>query len=253
MKDDGKEGLSRREAIGALALGTGALAAGCVSEARAEPPSAPPGGPQPPAFAGRHEAAPLRFAPGSLHGISEQMIKSHHDNNYAGAVRNLNKIEAELAKVTAETPPAVVAALRDRELVFRNSVTLHELYFGNLGGSGPASGGVASVLQETYGTMSRWEEHFRATATGLGGGSGWVVLAWDLHRDVVFTQWSGNHSQAIARAAPLLVLDMYEHAYAIDYGADHAHYIDAFFQNVPWDEVNGRLDRARRAAAALRG
>ncbi|WP_394836420.1 hypothetical protein LVJ94_05885 [Pendulispora rubella] len=204
------------------------------------------------AFAGKHEPKPLPFQPSALKGLSEKMMVSHHDNNYAGAVKNLNRVEEELSRVTKETPAFVVGGLKQSELTFRNSATLHELYFANLGGDGRPSGNIEKVLGEAYGSFGRWEELFRATGASLGGGSGWVVTTWDLHRDVPYTFWSGNHTQAFSASATLLVMDMYEHAYQIDYGAAAAKYIDAFFANIHWDEVNRRLERARRAAAALR-
>jgi Fe-Mn family superoxide dismutase len=196
---------------------------------------------------------PLPFNPAKLTGISEKLITSHHDNNYAGAVKNLNKVEQELARINADTPPFVVAALRDRELTFRNSKALHEAYFANLGGDGKRSGAIETTLGEAYGTTAAWEAQFRATALGLGGGSGWVVLALELDSGGLRTYGSNGHTQALAGATPLLVLDMYEHAYQMDYGAEHAKYVDAFFANVKWDEVNRRLERARAAFSALRG
>jgi Fe-Mn family superoxide dismutase len=206
-----------------------------------------------PALAANHTPVPLPFAPTSLTGISERMIVSHHDNNYAGAVRNLNVIETQLQSITAETPAPVVVALRERELTFRNSKTLHEAYFANLGGDGHRSGSIETALSESYGTSARWEEHFRFTAAGLGGGSGWVVLAYELDSGLLRTAWSGGHTQAVVGGVPLLVLDMYEHAYQMDYGAAAARYIDAFFQNVNYDEVNARLERAIRLGAIARG
>ena len=206
-----------------------------------------------PALAADHVALPLPFAPTALNGISERMIVSHHDNNYAGAVRNLNVIEEQLRGIAADTPAPIVVALRERELTFRNSKTLHEAYFANLGGNGQRSGSIETALSESYGTSSRWEEHFRFTAAGLGGGSGWVVLGYELETGLLRTSWSGGHTQALATSLPLLVLDMYEHAYQMDFGAAAARYIDAFFVNVNWDTVNARLERAMRAGAVVRG
>jgi Fe-Mn family superoxide dismutase len=105
-------------------------------------------------------------------------------------------------------------------------------------------------LGSDYGAGA-WEERFRAAAMALGGGSGWVVLCYSFHDGDVRIASSGNHTQAVAHGSPLLVLDMYEHAYAIDYGADHAKYIDAFFKNVMWDQVEERYERALKAKAAL--
>ncbi len=206
-----------------------------------------------PAYRGRHELVPLPFDPQKLHGISEKLIVSHHDNNYGAAVRSLNKVETELARVSKETPPFVVAGLRERELVFANSVTLHELYFGNLGGDGKPHGKVEQALGEAYGSLARWEEAFRATGESLGGGSGWVTLDLELSTRTPRIHWSGNHTQARAGALPLLVMDMYEHAYQMDYGAAAQDYIDAFFENALWQEVERRWELGLRAAEALAG
>ena len=205
------------------------------------------------ALAGANAVVPLPFKPAALNGLSERMIVSHHDNNYGGAIKNLNKVELELAQITADTPPFVVAGLHQSELTFRNSKTLHEAYFGNLGGNGKRSGAIDKALGEAYGTSARWDEHFRALGAGLGGGSGWAVLELELLTGELRTTWSAHHTQTLATAAPLLVLDMYEHAYQIDFGAAGAKYIDAFFANINWDEVNRRLERAMAAAKVLRG
>jgi Fe-Mn family superoxide dismutase len=194
----------------------------------------------------------LPFAAASLNGLSERMISSHHENNYGGAVKNLNRVEQELSHITKDTPPFVVAALRERELTFRNSKTLHEAYFANLGGDGRRSGAIESAIAQAYGGSAHWEEHFRATGLGLGGGSGWVILNFELGTGALRTTASGNHTQVLATSVPLLVMDMYEHAYQMDFGAGAAKYIDAFFSNVKWDEVNLRLDRAQKASSALR-
>lgn len=207
----------------------------------------------PVALAGNHTVVPLPFAPGSLNGLSERMISSHHENNYGGAVKNLNRAEQEVSRITAETPPFVVAALRDRELTFRNSKALHEAYFANLGGDGRRSGAIETALGQAYGTTARWEAHIRATSMGLGGGSGWAILGFELDTGALRTFSSGNHKEVLASSVPLLVLDMYEHSYQMDFGAGVARYIDAFFANVKWDEVNRRFERAQRASAILRG
>jgi Fe-Mn family superoxide dismutase len=207
----------------------------------------------PKALVGNHSVVPLPFAPGALNGLSERMVSSHHENNYGGAVKNLNRVEQELSQMTLETPPFVVAALRERELTYRNSKTLHEAYFGNLGGNGKRSGAIEGAIAESYETTARWEQHMRATGMGLGGGSGWAILAFELTTGALRTVSSGNHTQVLATSVPLLVMDLYEHSYQIDFGAGVARYIDAFFANVNWDEVNRRLEAAIRASAALRG
>jgi len=198
-----------------------------------------------------HPVRPLPFDGRKLDGISERMIVSHHENNYGGAVKNLNKVEEELSRVTKDTPGFVVAGLKERELTFTNSMILHEQYFGNLGGDGKASGEIEKRLAAQYGSFARWEELFRATGMSLSGGSGWALLDYNFQTADLCTYWSGNHTQSVAFGQPLLVLDMYEHSYQMDYGAAAAKYIDAFFRNINWDEVNSRWERAEKAAAVL--
>ncbi len=190
---------------------------------------------------------PLPFDPTKLTGLSEKLLVSHHDNNYAGAVKNLIKTEEELARLKTDSPGFLVAGLRERQLTFHNSMTLHELYFGNLGGDGKQSGALAKALPP------RWEEEFRMTALSLSGGSGWVVLGLDTMTGELLTSWSGSHSQGPAAALPLLICDLYEHSYALDYGTATAKYVDAFFANLKWDEVERRYEKAGAAMKALRG
>ena len=106
---------------------------------------------------------------------------------------------------------------------------------------------------EAFGSLARFEELLRGTAMGLAGGSGWALLEYDFQTGALQISWAGNHTQALAFARPLLVIDMYEHAYQMDYGAAAARYVDAFFANVAWDEVNRRYEGALRAAKAIRG
>jgi superoxide dismutase, Fe-Mn family len=190
---------------------------------------------------------PLPFNPGKLRGLSEKLLTSHHANNYGGAVKNLGKVEEDLAALKVDAPAYLWGGLRERELTFRNSMVLHEAYFGNLGGDGKRSGALASALG------AQWEERFRATAMSLAGGSGWASVCLQLSNGELLSSWSGNHTQFPAGALPLMVLDMYEHAYALDYGAAAAKYLDAFFQNLKWDEVEKRYERALAAQKAVAG
>jgi superoxide dismutase, Fe-Mn family len=246
--------MSRRDILSTAAVGVSALtlAAAGENKASAAPKADNDGGGTAPAFVGKHAPVPLPFAPGKLTGISERMIVSHHDNNYTAAIKNLNKVEEQLAGTNKDTPGFLIGGLKERELTFTNSMILHEHYFGNLGGNGKAGGAIQQKLTSNYGTIGKWEEHFRAVGLSLGGGSGWVVVDYNLPSGEVRTYWAGNHTQALAGGLPLLVMDMYEHAYAIDYGAAAPKYIDAFFQNVNWDAVNGRLETAEKAGALFR-
>jgi superoxide dismutase, Fe-Mn family len=243
--------ITRRNALGLLATGsiaaaTTALGGGGLHllEGQVVPP-----GPALPLLTPK----PLPFAPGKLKGISEKLIVSHHDNNYAAAVKNLNGVRAELAKAMAETPSFLVGGLRSRELVYANSMALHEAYFGNMGGDGKAGGPIVKAIASTWGSLGSWEQGLRALGQSLGGGSGWAILDLHLPSGELRLSWAGDHSQTLAAGLPLLVMDMYEHAYQMDYGAAAAKYIEAFCLNVNWDEVNHRFERARQALAAMAG
>lgn len=239
--------LTRRESFAALA---GLAAASFVTPgALAAGEAAAPGGPH--VAPGQHAPVPLPFEPKRLPGLSERLLVSHHDNNYAGAVKNLNAVEVELARVTKDTPGFQVAGLRERELSFTNSVILHERYFANLGGDGKPAGAVKDAIAAAFGGFPRFEEQFRATGLSLAGGSGWTILDLDFSTGDMRIYWAGNHTQSVAFGAPLLVLDMYEHAYTLDYGAAAAKYVDAFFANVAWSEVERRHARASAAWRVL--
>ena len=232
--------MNRRELLGSLAAGS-VLAT--TSIGNAQPKSASPA--FSPVAPGSTKVAALPFNPAKLPGLSEKLLTSHHQNNYAGAVKNLNAVELELDKVTKDTPGFQVNALRERELTYANSVYLHEAYFDNLGGNGKPSGEFAKALDKQFGSAARWEELVRATAMSLGGGSGWVVIALSARTNDLRIVGTGGHSQALAAGAPIFVLDMFEHAYAIDYGSAHAKYIDAFMANVDWSILEKRWLAAR--------
>jgi Fe-Mn family superoxide dismutase len=152
---------------------------------------------------------------------------------------------------SSDAAASVRCRLVERDVGADDPKALHEAYFANLGGDGRRSGAIETGLGEAYGSSSRWEEHFRATGSGLGGGSGWVMLSFELDTGSLRTAWSGHHTQALATDFPLLMMDMYEHSYQMDFGAAVPRYLDAFFANVQWDEVNARLERAQRLRAAL--
>lgn len=201
--------------------------------------------PTPPAFSGRHVPRPLRFDPARLTGLSERLLRSHWENNYCGAVKALNAVELRLGAMLADAdaPPWAYGDLKREELLRTGSVVLHELYFGNLGGGGGPGGQLAAALVAAFGELQAWEREFRRTAAALAGGSGWAVLAagpgGELHN-----YWAWDHMHGPPGSSPLLVLDMYEHAYHLDYGAEAARYIEAFMVNVDWEVVERRYREA---------
>jgi Fe-Mn family superoxide dismutase len=238
--------LSRRDALGLAGAAAAAVAGAGTASAQgaAAGPAPPPRAP--------HVPRPLPFDPRKLSGLSERLILSHWENNYGGSVKALNLVEARLAAAMADAdfPPLLYGDMKREQLHRTGSVVLHELYFGNLGGSGRPGGEVQRALAAAFGSAGAWETEFRRTAASLGGGSGWTVLALNGHTGALANYWMWDHMHAPAAAAPLLVLDMYEHSYAMDYGAAAARYIDAFLKNVNWEEVDRRYAAARRAAGA---
>jgi Fe-Mn family superoxide dismutase len=179
-----------------------------------------------------------------LKGLSERLIRSHWENNYRGAVKALNAVERRLAVLFSEEdlPPYVYGDLKREELVRTGSVVLHELYFDNLGGDGRANGPVLQLLTEWFGGYEAWRAEFTKVVNALAGGSGWVILAYNLHTGEVRNYWAWDHMHNVPMGRPLLVLDMYEHSYHLDYGAAAAKYVEAFMENVDWDAVNRRVE-----------
>jgi superoxide dismutase, Fe-Mn family len=194
----------------------------------------------------QQEITPIAVRPWTLNGISERMLVSHYENNYGGAVRTLNAVRADLATLDAGAPGYRLRALKREELIAMGSVTLHELYFGNLGGEGNKVPDQArSILEEHFGSVAVWRREFVGTARSLAGGSGWVLLTYSRRQRRFWNQVATNHSQAAVDAAPVLVLDMYEHAYHMDFGANATAYIDAFMRNIDWAAVIHRMDAVR--------
>lgn len=225
-----------------------ALAAAALAPVMASAQDSPPAPSAAPARVTPFEIKPLPFDPARLKGLSERLLKSHWENNYAGAIKALNAVRDRLAALRAdkEAPAFLYGDLKREELIRRGSMVLHELYFANLGGAGRPGGALAEALRSSFGSAEAWEDDFRRTAASLYGGSGWTVLAWNQHTRELHNYWASDHSQSAVMGTPLLVLDLYEHAYHIDFGAAAARYVDAFFANVHWDEVQRRLEAARK-------
>jgi Fe-Mn family superoxide dismutase len=194
---------------------------------------------------------PLPFDPTGFPGLSEKLLRSHHENNYTGAVKKLNGVRQRLSETTPETPGYVLHGLAQGELTFKHSVVLHELYFGNLVAGGGSGSVTHKLLGEHFGGASVWETRFRALGASLAGGSGWAIVEYDLHERVPRMYTAADHAQALSAGIPLLVLDMYEHSYHMDYGAAAARYIDAFFANLNWEEIDRRTELALRLPEGL--
>jgi Fe-Mn family superoxide dismutase len=194
---------------------------------------------------------PLGFAASELNGLSERLIASHHANNYTGAVKRLNDIRAQLATLdVASAPGFQLNGLKREELVATNSMLLHELYFGSLGGDGRAMvPAMTLALDANFDSVDRWRAEFVAMGKALGGGSGWVLLSFLPRDGTLVNQWAADHTNAIAGGVPILALDMYEHSYHLDYGAAVAGYVDAFMANIEWARVYERYRAAVHGAS----
>jgi Fe-Mn family superoxide dismutase len=236
--------LNRRHFVEATA-GAAALASLAMAKpAHTAEPAAPA------ATAAAYDVKPLPFDPKKLNGISEKLIISHHDNNYAGAVKRLNTITAQLASLDFATAPGFqINGLKREELIATNSMILHEHYFNALGGSGgDPSGGLGQAIARDFGSLARWRAEFSAMGKAEAGGSGWVILAYSPRDKRLLNSWAADHTTTLAGGQPVLVLDMYEHAYQMDYGAKAGAYVDAYMQGVNWERPSKLYEQYRREA-----
>jgi Fe-Mn family superoxide dismutase len=193
---------------------------------------------------------PLLLKPQWMNGLSERLLVSHYENYYGGALRRLNAIRARLAAIDlASMPVFEINGLKREELIAASSVILHEIYFDSLGGDGdnPPSGidnppaGLAQALERDFGSVMIWRSEFSNTAKALAGGSGWAILAWSERLGRLVNQWAADHAHNLPGATPILALDMYEHAYHLDFGPKAAAYVDQVMANLNWERIGARF------------
>ena len=193
----------------------------------------------------QYKLAPIYCRPWILNGLSKHLIESHYENDYGGALRKLNAVTEQLASLDyAATPLHVVNGLKREELTALNSTLLHELYFASLGGDGKPTAAIAAVLARDFGSVDRWRREFVTMASGLTGGSGWALLVYVPRDRRLLNQCAADHGDAVVGGIPILALDMYEHAFHIDFGANATAYIEAFMRNLDWNAVQARYDDA---------
>ena len=220
--------------VGAAAAST-AMLAGTQALAQANPQT----GAKPMAY----QPKPMPFDPKSIAGISEKVLVSHYENNYVGAVKRLNAIGTQLAELDfAKAPNFVINGLKREELIASNSMILHEIYFDGLGGASKPTGELADAMARDFGSLERWRAEFSAMGKAEGGGSGWVILAYSPRDKRLVNQWAADHTTTLAGGRPVLVLDMYEHAYHMDYGAAAAKYVDIYMEAIKWDNATKLYD-----------
>jgi Fe-Mn family superoxide dismutase len=178
-----------------------------------------------------------------LQGFSETLLKNHF-TLYQGYVANTNKVTETLDQMLKDgkTGTPEYAELKRRFGWEFNGMRLHEYYFENLGGKAPLDhyGPLGKQMQCDFGSYELWEKDFRAT--GAMRGIGWVVLYQDRESKRLFNFWINEHDVSHpAGCAPILIMDVFEHAFMLDYGLKKADYIDAFFKNIAWSAVEGRM------------
>ena len=195
----------------------------------------------------RYHLTPINTRPWLLNGLSLRLIESHYENHYGGALRRLNAITEQLESLDwMNTPPHVISGLKRDELAALNSTLLHELYFASMGGDGQPAEAMSAVLARDFGSVLRWKDEFVAMGNALAGGSGWVVLTYIPRDRRLVNQYASEHSQAVAGGVPILALDMYEHAYHMDYGANARAYVDTFMRNIDWKALYARYEDAAK-------
>ncbi|MFA5828706.1 MAG: Fe-Mn family superoxide dismutase [Candidatus Shapirobacteria bacterium] len=188
------------------------------------------------------EAKKYNFS--ELKGISQKTMDEHYGKLYSGYVKKWQEIQDRLKATDKTTANATFSDLREAKLeegFAANAVLLHEAYFDILGGDGVPGGEILQKICDDFGSFEQWRDEFKAL--GLTA-RGWVILAFDFNDGKLRNYIADVHNQGgIWGVSPVLVMDVYEHAYFIDFGADRKSYIEAFFQNVKWEIVNKKFEK----------
>ncbi|UFS70074.1 Fe-Mn family superoxide dismutase [Geomonas sp. RF6] len=176
-------------------------------------------------------------------GFSETLLKNHF-TLYQGYVTNTNTLNDSLSRLSKEGKSATpeFAEMKRRFGWEFNGMRLHELYFENLGGKTPlnADSTLASRLHQEFGSKEAWEQDFRAT--GATRGIGWAILYQDQTTGRLFNFWINEHDTGHpAGCTPILIMDVFEHAFLTDFGLKRADYINAFFNTIEWQAAEARL------------
>lgn len=190
------------------------------------------------------ERTPIQLPYNELSGMSQKLIDQHYNVLYKGYINKLTEIENKLENADFSTANATYSDLRElqRERVFAaNAVRLHEGFFNCLGGSGgEADNQILDIITQDFGSYDNWASQFKAS--GLCS-RGWVVLAYD-HGDKKLHNYTTDiHSDGVWSCTPLLILDVYEHAYYLDYATNRKDYIESFFNNINWNYVNSMVQK----------
>lgn len=178
-----------------------------------------------------------------IHGLSERQMQEHY-KLYEGYIKKANEIMDKLAVIDKSTANATYSDLRALKLGYSfalNAIKSHELFFGHLGGNGGApKETMDKLIRDAYGSFEVWLEDMSKTAIAARG---WVWCAYDLDEKKIFNFLGDTHDTYPAwNCVPLVALDVYEHAYFIDYGTSRADFIKAVFASLDWDFVEKRIN-----------
>ncbi|MBI2797810.1 superoxide dismutase [Candidatus Saccharibacteria bacterium] len=186
------------------------------------------------------EATPLKYK--SLPGLSEKQLSEHHDVLYAGYVKKYNEIVEKLQTVDLDSTNGTYSNIRELQLeksFALNGIKLHEYYFDNMTDKpNQCSGKVKELIEKQWGSVDKWAAEF--SAMGIAS-RGWVVLGWNYDTEKLENYLCDMHNQGgVWNTQTLLVMDVYEHAYFLDYATARKDYVAAFMKLIDWDEVNTR-------------
>ena len=197
---------------------------------------------------GRYQVKPMPFSYEKVKDLmDEETYRWHHDTHYAGYVSKRNEIETELAKADRSKANANYSAFRNlkqEETWNGNGMLLHEMYWETMGGDGKCDDGMEIIkrMNEDFGSFQAWKEDMVATAKS---GRGWAVLCADALSDGKLRNllFDAHNQGGIAGSAPILVVDVFEHAYYHKFGPDRGAYLNALMDNIDWRKVEERFGR----------
>lgn len=185
-----------------------------------------------------------------ISGFSRQSLENHF-SLYQGYVDHTNELLKTLSEMDKDAKAPAFAELKRRLGWEFNGMRLHELYFENLGATNSLKKSpLQKATEQEFGSFAEWETDFKAT--GALRGIGWAILYRDT-TGALINMWIDEHDCGhLTGCSPLLVLDVFEHAFLLDYGLERGKYIDAFLQNVDWEIVSERYDTAKQTRSVAR-
>ena len=180
-----------------------------------------------------------------LEGLSERQLKEHHDVLYAGYVKKWNEIQEKLTaadRAVANATYSEFGELKREETFALNGIKLHEGYFDNMqAGGSECAGIIREWIEKDFGSYEKWLEDFKALGVAARG---WAILAFDLDEGRLYNYLCDSHNQGgVWNSVTLFIMDVYEHAYFLDFATGRKAYIDVFFKNINWEFVNGLIGK----------